>query len=549
MPGRFPARSPTRSPTRSPGPRLLPALGLLAASLVPVLVPSGQIQAGESRLRAAMNIELQILDPHITTATVTRAFGYMVYDTLIAMDSKGVFHPQMLESWSASEDRLTWTLTLRPGLAWHDGQPVTPEDCIASLRRWARNDAFGKRMMGSVRDIRVLDGRSFALDLSRPYAFVIEALGKPNANVPVIMPARVAATDISMPVTETTGSGPYTFRRSEWRPGDRAIFHRNAAYQPRPEPADGMAGGKVAHFDVIEFVSMPDPATKVAALRKGEIDYVEVLPFDFVDLLRKDKKIRLATLPPLAQVTGGLSVNNLIPPFNDVRMRRAMRMALDQGEIMAGTGLPTDMYLPFCQSVFLCGGPYASDVGTEPLRQTSAEKAREMFHQAGYKGERIVFLHSTDSAQINPISLVVIEQLKRAGLNLDVYAADYSFQAQRRLKKDPVDQGGWNLMPVVWSGYDMINPLSHYTTSYSCGGSYPGWNCDPDMPPLVARFEVEADPAKRQALAEDMQRRVLDQAPQLFLGQYAPPTAYRANLTGVIFNGLHVFWNIRRAGS
>ena len=522
-------------------PPLLLGLGI-ASGLAPA-------HAEESRLRTSMNIELQILDPHITTATVTRAFGYMIYDTLIAMDSKGVFHPQMLESWLASDDRLTWTMTLRPGLAWHDGTPVTPEDCIASLRRWALNDAFGKGMMSAVRDIRVLDDRRFALELSRPYAFVIEAIGKPNANVPVILPARVAAAGIGKPVTETIGSGPFLFRKAEWRPGDRAVFHRNPAYKPRAEPADGMAGGKVAHFDVVEFISMPDPATKVAALRKGEIDYIEVLPFDYVELLRKDKNIRLATLPPLAQVTGGLSVNNLIPPFNDVRMRRGMQMALDQSEIMAGTGLPPDMYLPFCQSIFLCGGPYASDAGTAPLRQTSADKARAMFQEAGYKGERIVFLHSTDSAQINPISLVVIEQLKRAGLNLDVYAADYSFQAQRRLKKDPVDQGGWNLMPVVWSGYDMINPLSHYTTSYSCGGSYPGWNCDPEMPALVAAFAVESDPAKRKALAEAMQRRVLDQAPQLFLGQYSPPTAYRANLTGMIVNGLHVFWNMRRGGS
>ena len=505
--------------------------------------------ARERTLRAAMNIELQILDPHVTTATVTRALGYMIYDTLVAMDTKGVFHPQMLEGWTVSEDRLTWTMTLRPGLAWHDGAKVTPEDCIASLRRWSKSDAFGKRMMSAVRDIRVIDDRTFALDLSRPYAFVIEAIGKPNANIPVMMPARVAAADISRPVTETIGSGPFTFDKAAWRPGDRAIFHRNAAYKPRSEPADGMAGGKVAHFDTVEFVSLPDPATKVSALRKGEIDYVEVLPFDFVDLLRKDKNIRLAALPPLAQVTGGLSINNLIPPFNDPRMRRGMRMALDQSEIMAGTGLPADMYLPFCQSIFLCGGPYASDAGTEALRHPNAETARAMFKAAGYQGERIVLLHSTDSAQIAPISLVVIEQLKRAGLNLDVYAADYSFQAQRRLKKDPIDQGGWNLMPVVWSGYDMINPLSHYTTSYSCGGSYPGWNCDPEMPPLVARFEAEPDPVKRKTLAEEMQRRVLDQAPQLFLGQYSPPTALRADLTDMIVNGLHVFWNIRREGS
>jgi peptide/nickel transport system substrate-binding protein len=168
---------------------------------------------------------------------------------------------------------------------------------------------------------------------------------------------------------------------------------------------------------------------------------------------------------------------------------------------------------------------------------------------SGYKNEPIVLLHSTDSAMINPIAMVLIDQIKRAGFNLEVISADYSSMAQRRLKKEPLDKGGWSLMPVVWSGYDMINPLSHYATAYSCTGNYPGWNCDPGMPELVAKFEVEADPAKRKALATEMQLRVLDQAPQMFLGQFAPPTAYRANLNGVLRTGVHTFWNITRDGS
>jgi len=505
----------------------------------------GQARAAEP-FRAVMNIELQVLDPMLTTATVTRALGYMVYDMLIAMDSKGEYHPQMLESWKVSDDRLTWTMTLRPGLAWHDGGKVTPEDCIASIRRWGQVDGFGKRLMAATAEMRVIDDRSFQIVLTRPFAFVIEALGKPNAVLPVMMPARLAATPASKAVAETIGSGPFTFDRNEWRPGDRAIFHRNPAYKPRQEPADGFAGGKVAGFDTVEFVSIPDPAGRVTALETGAVDYVEILTFDYIEKLRKDPNIRIMVMPPYAQTTGGLSVNNLIPPFNDVRMRRALQIALNQKEILEGMGLPEDMYIPFCQSVFLCGGPYGTDVGNDYLRTPSAEKARALLKEAGYKGERIVLLHSVDSATINPISLVVIDQLRRAGFNLDVVSSDYSSLAQRRLKKDPIEQGGWNLMPVVWSGYDMINPLSHYTTSYSCGGSYPGWNCDPEMPALVAKFEVEPDKEKRMALAKEMQLRVLDQAPQMFLGQFSPPSAYRSDIQGLINTGLSVFWNARR---
>ena len=176
------------------------------------------VQAAEP-FRAVMNIELQVLDPILTTATVTRALGYMIYDMLIAMDSKGEYHPQMLESWKASDDRMIWTMTLRPGLAWHDGAAVTPEDCIASIKRWAQMDAFGKRLMAATAEMRVVDDRSFQIVLSRPFAFVIEALGKPNALLPIMMPARMAATPATKANTETIGSGPFTFNRNEWRPG------------------------------------------------------------------------------------------------------------------------------------------------------------------------------------------------------------------------------------------------------------------------------------------------------------------------------------------
>jgi peptide/nickel transport system substrate-binding protein len=519
-------------------------LALLCASIIQALIT--QARAEEKTLRAVMNIELQILDPQVSTATVTRALGYMVYDTLIAMDSAGVYHPQMLEGWTASDDHLTWTFTLRPGLTFHDGAPVTAEDCVASLRRWARMDAFGKRLMDAAQDLTVVDTKTFVLRLKRPFAFVIEALGKPNAFVPFILPARIVASATARPITEAIGSGPFTFDKAAWVPGDKAVFHKFTAYQPRPEKPDGFAGGKVAYFDRVEFLRMPDPATRIAALQTGSVDYLEVLPFDFVDLMRHDPHITVMAPPPAAQIMGGLSVNNILPPFNDVRIRKALQIALDQSEIMAGTGLPEDMYLPFCQDVFLCGGPYATDVGTEALRHPGPEKARQLLKEAGYNGERIVLLHSTDSALINPISLVVIEQIKRAGFNLDVAAGDYSSLAQRRMKKDPLEQGGWNLMPVVWSGYDMINPLSHYATAYSCTGQYVGWNCDPGMPPLVAAFEQESDPANRMALAKEMQLRVLDQAPQMFLGQFSPPSAYRSDLHGVLPTGLHVFWNVRR---
>ena len=141
----------------------------IAGLIATILLLAGAARAEESTLRAVMNIELQVLDPQVTTATVTRALGYMAYDTLISMDSAGAFHPQMLDNWQRSDDGLTWTFTLRPGLSFHDGSPVTSEDCIASLRRWARTDGFGQRLMAATQDITAVEVDPRAYDPDAVY--------------------------------------------------------------------------------------------------------------------------------------------------------------------------------------------------------------------------------------------------------------------------------------------------------------------------------------------------------------------------------------------
>ena len=129
-------------------------------------------------LRVVLNLELQVLDPIITTSNVTRAYAYLVYDTLVALDSQGEYRPQMLDRWEVSDDRLTWTFHLRDGLAWHDGNPVTAEDCVASLRRWGARDGLGSRLMAAARGLRVVDAKTFVLELNWPFSQVIEAIGK-----------------------------------------------------------------------------------------------------------------------------------------------------------------------------------------------------------------------------------------------------------------------------------------------------------------------------------------------------------------------------------
>ncbi|MDP2801845.1 MAG: ABC transporter substrate-binding protein [Phreatobacter sp.] len=502
--------------------------------------------AQERVLRAVLDAELQVLDPIASTSYITRSYAYMVYDTLIAVNTKGEYKPQMLESWEVSADGLTYTFKLRPGLKFHDGSAVTSEDCIASIRRWGGRDGLGRRLIAATKELVAVDAMTFRLVLSRPFGLVIEALGKPSSNVPVIMPARLASTEPSRPITEAVGSGPYTFNPATWRQGDRAVFMRNPNYVPRSEPADGLTGGKVAHFDRVEFVSMPDASTRINALLTGDIHYIQRTSPDFIPQLRRNRQIKFTTEPGLAQQMGAVRLNHAQPPFNNPLLRKAFQQLMDQEEFMAGTGLPPDLYMAGCYSMYMCNSPYASDAGAEALRNVSIDRAKQLMREGGYNNEPVVVLQSTDVPVINAIALVTIDRLRRAGFNVVPRAADWSTVAQLRWSKEPADKGGWSLLPIVWFGYDLESPLTHYGIGFNCSDGYPGWSCDERSKTLLEQYVTVSDPVKRREIAFELQARAHDIVSVTLAGQYSSPAAMRADLHDYIDIGIPIFWNVRR---
>ncbi len=497
--------------------------------------------------RFVVNVGLQNLDPIAGPSFVTRNFAYMVFDTLVAMDSQGRFQPQMLEGWQISDDRLTWTFKLRPGLKFHDGSRVTADDVVASLKRWGGRDAIGRRLMAATRELRVVDPDTFVIALSRPFGGVLDALGKPSVHVPFIMPARIAdATPPTQTVREIMGSGPFLFDRNTWVPGEKAEFRRNPDYVPRAEPADGLAGGKVPKLERVEMLTLPDPGLRAAALQQNEVDYLEYVPVDHLPRLQRNRNIVIAKVGGIAQMMYALSINHALPPFNDVRMRRVLQQVLDRSEILAGAGVPSELAFPDCVSLFMCGAPYSSERGAEAIRQPSLEKARSLLREAGYNNEPITVLLPADSILLNPYGLVLIDRLKRAGMNVDVQAQDWSSIAQRWVRRDPIGQGGWHLVPVVYTGFDMSDPLSNLGTGYNCTGNQPWGYCDQAMQALIEQFEAEGDIEKRKELAGRIQEAAYRDVTFPIAGQFRSPAAWRAELSGVIDFGFPVIWNIER---
>src|SRR5436853_644383 len=196
--------------------------------------------AQDKVLRVVPHSNLNILDPIWTTQYMARNHGYMVYDTLFGTDEKNRIQPQMVASWTESPDHGLWSFTLRPGLTFHDGKPVTGEDVVASLERWGKRDAMGQKLMTFVERMDSPQANTFRIFLREACGFVLEALGKPSSNVPFILPKRIADTPADKQIEDATGSGPYIFAKDEFKPGDKAVYLRKTKHVPLQPPASAV---------------------------------------------------------------------------------------------------------------------------------------------------------------------------------------------------------------------------------------------------------------------------------------------------------------------
>src|SRR5437879_7016287 len=264
---------------------------ILAAACTAGLAAAATPALAQTTLRAVMHSDLKILDPIWTTAYIVRNHGYMIYDTLLAQDEKGDIKLQMLEKYETAPDNKGYTFTLRDGLLWHDGQPVTSEDCIASIKRWAAKDSLGQKMMTFVDSMSAVDAKTFTIKLKESTGLVLLGLSKPSSNVPFMMPKRVAETDPNKQIEDFTGSGPFVFKKDEWRPGDKTVYVKFDKYKPRSEPVSALSGGKVVKVDRVEWRAISDAQQAVNALSKGEIDFVEQPSHDLLGTLDRDPNV------------------------------------------------------------------------------------------------------------------------------------------------------------------------------------------------------------------------------------------------------------------
>ena len=524
----------------------LQATGLgLAAGLGGLAAPALAQNSRANTLRFVPQANLTALDPVWTTATVTGNHGFYVFDTLYGMDAQFRPQPQMAEGHEISDDRKTWTIRLRPGLKFHDGEPVRAADCVASVQRWAVRDSFGQLLAAVVEEWRVVDDRSFQIRLKRPFPLLLQALAKPDASCAFIMPERLGKTDPNKGITEMVGSGPYRFIAAEYNSGSRAVYEKFADYQSRPEAPSNTAGGKPAHFQRIEWHIIPDPATAAAALANGEVDWWERPLADLQPMLARNRNIRREIIDPVGR-SALMRLNNLQPPFNDVRLRRVvLRSVIQENYMRAAQGDDSSTW-NVSRSIWPKGTPYYAD--NADLMPGDLDAARALLKEAGYTDQKVVIINPTDFPDIGPLGQVTADALKRIGMNVELAESDWGTVIQRRNSREPVEKGGWSIFHTTGGSGAYGSPAMSPLIRGQGDKGWFGWWKNERAEALTEEWLYAPDEASQKKIAGELGRLGLEDVATIPLGTFTIRTAFRKELTGMLEGSVPFPWGLKKEG-
>jgi peptide/nickel transport system substrate-binding protein len=506
----------------------------LAAAAAALPARRSAAEAAARTLRYVPYSNLIVMDPVWSISIIGLEHAYMTCDQLYGLDQTYTARPQMAAGHEVSDDKLRWRFTLRDGLRFHDNEKVRAVDCIASIARWAKRDPFGQRLAARTEEMKVVNDNSFEIRLKRPYAHMLYGLG---ATTCFIRPERLAQADISKPIEDQTGSGPFRFLADEFVTGAHAAYARNESYLPRQEDPEMWAGGKMAHFDRVEWHFIPDSATAAAALQTGEVDWIERPLLDLVPTLKAAPGVAVTQVDPMG-FFAILWVNNAAPPLDNTKLLHALLPAIDQRDFMQAIVGDLPGAARTGMGVFTPGSPSASTAGIEILtgrRDLTASK--RMIAESGYAGEKIVLM-APEIPESHAMAEVARSLFQQLGLNVEYQAMDWGTLSSRARSTDPTVRAGWSCYGVGWAGLWPSNPGSNVPLS--------AVKPNPKIEALRDAWFDAPDVAAQKSIAAQIQVLALQEPPFIPLGQYFIPYAHRKEVTGFVGAPITALWNVRK---
>jgi peptide/nickel transport system substrate-binding protein len=518
----------------------------LAAGVATLATPRISKADGVRTLKYVPGIGLSLLDPVVSAGRNTRIHASMVFDTLYGLDETLTARPQMVEGHIVEQDGTLWTLRLREGLRFHDGAPVLARDALASIGRFAARDPFGQSLMAATGELTAPDDRTLRFRLTKPFPHLPAALAGSSITAPAIMPERLAATDPFRPVPEMVGSGPYRFLPAEFSAGEHSTYERFGGYVPRGEGTPSYtAGPKITHFDRVEWRAMGDNATAVAALLKGEVDWVDAPTADLLPLLMGKANVTVEIKEPSGSIPI-MRFNHLHPPFSNPAIRRAVLGAVDQAEVMNAIAGTDRTYWRDRIGLFSPTSRLSNEAGIEVLSgPRDYSKVKRDIAEAGYRGEPVTLLTGSDNPYFVSLSLVGAELLRKAGMNVDLQTMDFGTLLRRRASKEPRDKGGWNVYFTFNDGLFADTPATNNAIRGDGKSGIEGWPTSPELEALRNAWLHAADLEAEKRIGERMQMQLWKDVPYIPLGFWVRSTAHRSDIVDLPW-GFAAFYGVRR---
>jgi len=446
------------------------------------------------------------LDVMATTDDVGRVVNLHIYEPLVTRDERLQPAPMLAESWTASDDGLTFTFRLRRGIVFHNGKTMTSADAKASVERYMRM-SVRRRYLENIAEVQAPDPQTLVVKLKAAQPLFMNYFSQPEVIVAII-PAEEAAKNANR--IEVIGTGPY--RLQEYRPDSHVRLVRHDAYVPLPGGADrdGYGGAKQALYDTINFRIIPESSAMVAALEAGEIDLAEWVPDKVVPTLRRNANLRHVNIMPAGMQL--VTVNHALAPMDRLEVRRAVQVALDMEDIMEAS---TDGNFTLNHALQYPGYPtFPAEAGRRWYNRKDPAAARSLLREAGYRGAPITILSAANFDWHAAHALVMAEQLKAIGMEVRIQSMDWPAVVALRARPQ-----GWHLLPGrlgtgPWLG-DPLLAIGGLT------GPTPGTHVqDAPLNALARDMEMLPTEEGRRAAWFRAQERIAEQVLTIKVGDY-----------------------------
>jgi peptide/nickel transport system substrate-binding protein len=478
-------------------------------------------------LRVGMIGEPPTLDVHMTTAVITREMAVNMFEGLYALDAKYQPAPLLAEGHELLDGGKRYAIRLRKDVKFHNGKLMTSTDVVASLKRWGITAGTGKATFKVVEAIEAKGPNAIEIRLKEPSGSLLTVLGSID-NAPLVYPKEVIDAAGEGPLKEWIGTGPFKF--VEHKPDRHVRLARFDGYVPRGEPASGLAGKRTAYVDEILFIPVPDYATRQAGMVTGEYDYIQQVKPDQYDRLKSSPGVETVVVKPYGWATIAFNLKQGL--MTDVRLRQAVQAALDvEPMILAGVG-HKDFYR-IDPGLFFQETPWHSKIGANLYNQHDKAKAQRLMKEAGYAGQPIRWIVTTEYEHHYKPAVVAKGQLEAVGFKVDLQVSDWATVVQRRNK------------PELWDAFStafVFVPEPATSSQVLC--EWPGWWCTPEKDALLQALGREADFKKRYAIWEKVQAMFYAEAPRIKIGDYFRLDARRKDVMGYEPGPYMHFWNV-----